>query len=225
MRILLAALLVAFTALVGAPVRAADLPELEIPEVDYGLQGGMYLRGSVAGNLLWSQQHVDTSGCTCLPPTGPGYGYSLGAGFGYEFGNGLRVDGTIDYLQNDGLTDGTNTLHLRSAIALANIYYDFPLSGDGAAAGGFGGYIGAGAGTAYYWTHVTGPAPTPADGSGWTPAVAAMAGVTYDAGSWVADLGYRLLYLPKISNYVPGDTFYLNDNTVHEIRGTVRYRF
>ena len=44
---------------------------------------------------------------------------------------------------------------------------------------------------------------------------------------WVADLGYRLLYLPKISNYAaaPNTPYYLNDNTVHELRGTVRYRF
>ena len=54
MRILLAALLVAMTALVGAPARAADMPEypdIEIPEVDYGLSGSFYLRGSAAGNL------------------------------------------------------------------------------------------------------------------------------------------------------------------------------
>ena len=43
-------------------------------------------------------------------------------------------------------------------------------------------------------------------------------------GTWVADLGYRLIYMPTISNYVPGDTFYLHDNTVNEIRATVRYR-
>ena len=53
-----------------------------------------------------------------------------------------------------------------------------------------------------------------------------MAGVTYDAGTWVADLGYRLIYLPKISNYnTAANPFSLNDNTVQEIRGTVRYRF
>ena len=48
MRILLAALLVAMTALIGAPARAADMPEypdIEIPEVDYGLSGSFYLRG------------------------------------------------------------------------------------------------------------------------------------------------------------------------------------
>jgi len=227
MRILLVALMVVFTAFAGASVRAADLPDypdVQVPEVDYGLQGGFYLRGSAAGNLLWAQEHVSV-GCGCTnKPTAAGYGYSIGAGFGYEVGNGLRFDGTVDFLQNDGLTDGINTLHLRSAIALANAYYDVPLSGGGSAGGCFGAYFGAGAGAAFYQTHVTGPA-SPADGGGWSPAVAAMTGVTYDAGQWVADLGYRLIYTPTISNYVPGGSFYLHDNTVHEIRGTVRYRF
>jgi hypothetical protein len=217
---------VVFTALAGAPVRAADLPDypdIQVPEVDYGLQGGFYLRGSVGANLLWTQEHVPP-GCGCITkPTAPGYGYSVGAGFGYEVGNGLRFDGTLDYLASTGLTNGTNSIELRGAVALANAYYDIPLSG-AAAGGGWGAYVGAGAGATWYTTHVTGPA-APADGGGWTPTVAGMAGVTYDAGSWVADLGYRLLYLPTISNYVPGDTFYLHDTTVHEIRGTVRYRF
>ena len=226
MRILLAALMVVFAAFAGASVRAADLPDypdIQVPEVDYGLQGGFYLRGSVGGNLLWTQEHVSTCGCVA-PPTAPGYGYSIGAGFGYEVGNGLRFDGTIDYLANDGLTDGTNTLHLRSTVALANAYFDIPLSGSGSAGGGWGAYVGAGAGAAYYHVNVTPANPALPDGQGWTPAVAGMAGVTYDAGSWVADLGYRLLYLPKISNYAT-TPYYLNDNTINEIRGTVRYRF
>lgn len=228
MRILLAVLMVVLTALIGAPVRAADLPDypVEVPTVDYGLQGGFYLRGSAGFNSLWSQEHVDTTGCTCLVGTAAGYGYSLGAGFGYETGTGLRVDGTVDYLSNDGLTDGVSTLHLRSTVALANAYFDFPLSGNAAAGGGFGAYIGAGAGAAWYSTNITPASAFTPDGGGWTPAAAAMAGFTYDAGSWVADLGYRLLYLPQITNHAnPGPSFYLNDNTVQEIRGTVRYRF
>ncbi len=228
MRILLAVLVVAFGALLGTAARAADLPEypdVEVPTVDYGLQGGFYLRGSAGMNTLWTQQHLGVCGCS-EPPTAPGFGYSLGAGFGYETGTGLRVDGTIDYLQNDGLTDGTNALHLRAGVALANAYYDFPFSTGGSAGGGWGGYVGGGVGAAFYNVHVTGPA-SPADGQGWTPAAAAMAGVTYDAGTWVADLGYRLIYMPKISNYQAGlgTTYYLNDNTSQEIRGTIRYRF
>lgn len=228
MRILLAALLVAFTALIGAPVRAADLPQypdIQVPEVDYGLNGSFYLRGSAAGNLLWTYEHVDTAGCSCLGTAGMGYGYSIGAGFGYEVGNGLRVDGTVDYIANDGLTDGTNTLHLRSTVALANVYYDIPLSGMGSAGGGFGAYVGGGFGAAFNQTHVTPVDATLPDGSSWTAAAAAMAGVTYDAGTWVADLGYRMIYMPTITNNAVGmPSYYLNGNTIHEIRGTVRYR-
>ena len=53
MRILLAALIVGLGALFGATAQAADIPEypdIEIPEVDYGLEGGFYLRGSAAAN-------------------------------------------------------------------------------------------------------------------------------------------------------------------------------
>ena len=112
-------------------------------------------------------------------------------------------------------------------MALANVYYDFPLSGGGSAGGGFGAYVGAGAGAALLPDPRHRPPASLPDGGGWTPAAAAMAGVTYDAGNWVADLGYRLIYMPKISNYAAGAVtpYYLNDNTVHEIRGTVRYRF
>jgi hypothetical protein len=227
MRILLAALLVALTALVGAPARAADMPEypdIEIPEVDYGVSGSFYLRGSAAGNLLWSRQHISTGGCVCLPPTTPGYGYSVGAGFGYEVGNGLRVDLTTDYLSNSGMTNGVHTLHLRGGVALANAYYDFSFGGD-ALAGGLGAYFGAGLGGAVYATHVTGVG-APADGGGFSPVVAGMAGVQYDMGNVVADVGYRLMYLPELSNNLHGAaSWYLNDNTVHEVRGTVRYRF
>lgn len=227
MRILLAALLVALTALAGAPARAADMPEypdIEIPEVDYGLSGSFYLRGSAAGNLLWAAEHVSMGGCVCLPPDTPGYGYSVGAGFGYETGMGLRFDVTTDYLSNDGLSNGVNTLFLRGGVALANAYYDFNFSGD-SLSGGWGGYVGGGLGGAAYTTHVTGPG-APGDGGGFSPVVAGMAGVQYDMGTVVADVGYRLMYLPQISNNTPGvSSFYLNDNTIHEVRGTVRYRF
>ena len=99
--------------------------------------------------MLWTYDHVDTTGSHALVATGAGYGYSIGAGFGYETGTGLRVDGTVDYLSNDGLTDGTNVLHLRSTVALANVYYDFPLRAGARREGGFGAYVGGGLGAAY----------------------------------------------------------------------------
>ena len=67
--------------------------------------GGFYLRGSGALNMLWARDSSIDDGCGCLETvdiTASGYGYSLGAGFGYETGNGLRFDGTLDYLYNDG---------------------------------------------------------------------------------------------------------------------------
>jgi hypothetical protein len=231
MRILIAALLVAFTALIGAPVRAADLtqyPEVTVPDVDYGVQGGFYLRGSAAANMMWAggAEHYDV--CGCLVPvdiSAAGYGYSVGAGFGYETGNGLRYDATLDYLNNAGLSADGDTLTLRSTIALANAYYDFNLGNGGSANGGFGAYVGGGLGGGYMMTHLDGAhAPTP-DGANFAPVGAVMAGITYDAGNWVADVGYRGLYIPQISN---GDAstvpYYVNQNMIHEVRGTIRYR-
>lgn len=229
MRRLIAAVLLATAAAYAAPAAAADMPEypdIEIPEVDYGIEGSFYLRGSASLNVLWSREHIGICGFECAPVADVGYGYSVGAGFGYETGNGLRFDGTLDYLSNDGLTDGTNTLHLRSAIALANVYYDFPLSGGGSLGGGLGAYVGAGLGGARYWVSTTPADVDLPDGDGWTPAAAAMAGISYDMGNMVADLGYRLIYMPQLSNNAlgPDPSWYLNDNTVHEVQATLRYR-
>jgi hypothetical protein len=45
-------------------------------------------------------------------------------------------------------------------------------------------------------------------------------------GNAVADLGYRLIYMPQLSNNVefPRSSYYLNQNFVNEIRATLRYR-
>jgi hypothetical protein len=236
MRNLFAVLLVAIgAAFVAAPTVAADVPEyyppIEVPDVDYGVEGSFYLRGSVGANYLWAREATYDDPCLCAavvsPVTTAGYGYSFGAGFGFETGNGLRTDVTVDYLNNTGLSDGTYTLTLRTALGLANVYYDFPLSEDDY--GGFGAYVGAGVGVAYNQTHVVGPNAGP-DGTTWAAAGALMAGVTYDMGSLVADLGYRLVYMPTITNgqaaQLPvGSPYYINENMIHEVRGTLRYRF
>ncbi|HVX81340.1 MAG TPA: hypothetical protein VHB23_08175 [Devosiaceae bacterium] len=226
---------VTVAALVAGPAVAADLPQFPAapPPVDNGLGGSFYLRASLGLNALWAHDVTYLDGCTCSvtahSPTAGGYGYSFGAGFGYEAGNGLRADVTVDQLNNDGLTDGTYTLHLRSTIALANAYYDFGLGGMGA--GGLGAYVGAGIGGAYNSVSVTGsPSPGP-DGWNYTAAGALMTGVTYDMGNVVADLGYRMIYMPTISNgsaaFPPAATapYYINQNLIHEVRGTLRYRF
>lgn len=232
MRNFIAVVLVAVAALFAGQVMAADLPQyipvVSPPPVDTGIGGSYYLRASVGLNTLWATNDNYFCGCGTVTNqiTGAGYGYSFGAGFGYEVGNGLRADVTVDQINNTGLTDGTFTLDLRSTIALANAYYDFGLDGrGGSVGGGFGGYVGAGLGGAYNQTHVTGAGAGP-DGANFAPAAALMAGVTYDMGNAVADLGYRMIYMPQIGNgdAAANNPFYVNQNVIHEIRGTLRYR-
>jgi Outer membrane protein beta-barrel domain len=224
MRKLIAAVIIGAGTLLAAPAFSADLPPYtpppSIPPVDYGLGGSFYLRGSVGGNAYWAHDADYGCGCTTTA-TNWGYGYSFGVGIGYETGTGVRFDGTLDYLSNSGLSDGTYKLDLKTTLGLVNVYYDFPL-GD-AGSGGLDGYVGAGAGIAYNQTHTTGGLP---DGSNTTVAGALMAGVSYDMGNVVTDLGYRLVYMPTVSNGASGANNYtINNNFIHEIRGTVRYRF
>lgn len=247
MRRYLASAAAAGTALLFAgPVMAADMPEYpEIPQVDYDIGGSFYLRGSAALNLHWAPEVKHPWDDTDIDPIVEyGYGYSWGAGFGYETGTGLRFDGTIDSVETKGLMitkddggqdDGDYTLMLRSTVALANIYYDFGLGGDfsySSGAGGAFGYVGAGAGVA--WNHAETnspwgvPIPVPTGGN-VSPAAAVMVGVGYDMGSWVADVGYRGLYISQINN-APTDPssegyYEIDNNWIHELRGTVRYRF
>lgn len=233
MRKLIAAAALVIGTLLAAPAQGADLtyyPELiEIPDVDYGLSGSFYLRGSVAGGLMRAR-NVEYVNCGC--GAGPfdideyGYGYSLGAGVGYEFGNGFRTDLTVDYLANSGMTDSNGySVDMRSGLALANVYYDFGFNGQGSAAGGFGAYVGAGVGAMYNSVTADGPGPVAPDGGSVEAAAALMAGLTYDMGSVVADLGYRGIYLDKITNQDAVSPYFVNNNFIHELRGTVRYRF
>jgi hypothetical protein len=223
------------TLLLAGQAIAADMPYyppvIEIPDVDYGYAGSFYLRGSVAGNVLTGHEYYPgcPGGCAGAGPfsiTQLGYGYSFGAGVGYETGTSVRADVTLDHGYNSGAGDATYSLGLRSTILLANAYYDFPLGGGSGAAGGFGAYVGAGVGGAYLQTTVTGGLATP-DGNSWAPAAALMAGVTYDMGAIVADLGYRGIYMPQITNaqIAPNTSFYANHALTHELRATMRYRF
>jgi hypothetical protein len=249
MRKLIAAATVAGAAAIAAPALAADLPYyppvIDIPDVDYGYEGSFYLRGSVAGNLFWTKEAYayecvpcGTPGETAFDVNELGYGYSVGAGLGYETGTGLRFDVTVDYLANEGaqVTKGAEyawragdyTARLRSTIALANAYYDFSFGGHGyGAAGGAFGYVGAGAGLAFNKVEFDSPAGvTVPSGDNTTFAAAGMVGVGYDFGAVVADVGYRALYLPKVSTSVAApDTVWSNHNWLHEVRGSLRYRF
>ena len=244
MRKLIAAVMVAGAALIGGQAIAADFPQpvIAIPDVNYGVEGAFYLRGSAAGNGLWAK---DAQGYVCgacgelteatFPFEEIGYGYSVGAGFGYETGTGLRFDATIDYLNNEGLlvnqgsVPGDYKVRLRSTLALANVYYDFALGGDygyGAAGGAFG-YVGVGAGAAFNKLEVsTPPGATIPNGSNTSFAAAAMAGVGYDFGAVVADVGYRGVYINNLNNGNQGiGSVSIDDSWLHEVRGTVRYRF
>lgn len=248
MRKLIAAILVAGAAAIAGQAMAADFPEyppiIDIPDVDSGVQGSFYLRGSAAGNLLWSKE-VNTYDCACATPATfqsdkLGYGYSFGAGIGYETGTGLRFDATIDYLANNGLgitkgpgtfVPGSYTMNLRSTIALANAYYDFSFANNGygsgySAAGGTFGYVGAGVGGAYNEVTFDAPAGNPVPGgNNVTLAAAGMVGVGYDFGAFTADIGYRAIYLARITNNQPSPSGATWDNNwIHEIRSTLRYR-
>ena len=221
--------IVAIAALAASPASAADYPEYPefptyelppLPQVDTGLTGGFYLRGSVGGNL-WHA--VDGQYCDCVSDfDSPGYGYSLGVGFGYESGTGLRADLTVDYLSNDGLTSTSGEkVNLRSGLVLANIYHDFTFHDGGAAGGGFGAYVGAGLGFAKNWSEVKTGGVQTAYGTSLEAAAAAMVGVTYDMGSAVADFGWRGIYMNKVMNQPPAiaDAYVINNNFHQRIAG------
>lgn len=251
MRKLLALAAVGTVVLLGGQAVAADMPEypyVDVPDVDYNVGGSFYLRGSAALNLHWAPEVVHPWDADDVDPiTEYGYGYSWGAGFGYETGTGLRFDGTIDSVETTGLMitktappappedAGDYTLMLRSTVALANVYYDFGL-GDGfggySGGGGAFGYVGAGVGAAFNHAEVNSPlgAVTPVPtGDNVSAAAAVMAGVGYDMGKWVADVGYRGLYINEINNSPTDETtssyYEIHNNWIHELRGTVRYRF
>lgn len=248
---LVASAVLAAVALLPAAAHAADpvtydypvykdyIPPV-IPPVDEGLKGSFYLRGSVAGNLSWAYQVNHPS---LDPDTYDveefGYGYSAGIGAGWESDDGWRFDVTADYVANDGMaidipagviggaTPGEYSLNLRSTIVLANVYYDFGLGGDAlTAAGGMFGYVGAGAGVAFNEFSTDEPGGDDVfEDSNTSFAAAGMAGVGYDFGALVADLGYRALYINNIENNVAPNPYSIDHTLIHELRATLRYRF
>jgi hypothetical protein len=234
MRNLFAVGIVAMAALVASPAVSADYPTFpqypeyptidipELPPVDYGLGGSFYLRGSISGDI-WHA--IDGNYCACVASfSSPGWGLGGGIGAGYETGEGKRFDVTLDYLHINGLTATSgHTINLRSGLLLANAYYDFNFGGSGLKAdGGFGAYVGAGFGAAKNYSEVS----NGAWGTSLEAAGAIMAGVTYDMGSVVADLGYRGIYMNKVMDQpAGGNTYIINHNFIHELRATVRYRF
>jgi hypothetical protein len=242
MRKFIATMMVAGAAVVGGQAIAADMPYyppiIEIPDVDYGVSGSFYLRGSAGYNGLWAREVNHPSGIpdTTFAIDAWGYGYSFGAGLGYETGTGLRYDVTADYLSNEGLqatiagsanlANGAHQLSLRSTVVLANAYYDFGFGNGGYdAAGGAFGYVGAGVGFAHNDIITTGPGLADTRDTGLAFAAAGMVGAGYDFGQVVADVGYRALYLSDITNDTAAFPYSIANAWAHEVRGTVRYRF
>ena len=242
MRKLIAAILVAGATSIAGQAIAADMPYyppiIEVPDVDYGYSGSLYLRGSAGWNGLWAKEvnHPTGTPTTVFAIDGWGYGYSIGAGIGYETGDGMRFDVTVDRIANEGmqatiagstnLANGVHKLSLRSTVALANAYYDFGFGemGYGAAGGAFG-YVGIGAGVAFNDVITTGPGLTDTRGGNTSFAAAGMVGVGYDFGQVVADIGYRALYIDSIENTKATEPYSIANNWGHEVRGTLRYRF
>lgn len=233
MRKLKAVVLLAVAALLAAPASAADFPHYPpidvppLPPVDYGLKGSFYLRGSVGGNLWYADEGQY---CACVTKfDSPGYGYSVGVGFGYETGDGIRADVTVDFLDNYGLKSTTDRkVNLRSGLVLANLYYDFPMGDYGySAEGGWGFYVGAGLGAAKNYSEIMNGGTQQAWGTSLEAAGAVMAGVSYDMGDIVADFGYRGIYMNKVMSQPANiaNAYVINNNFIHELRGTVRYRF
>jgi opacity protein-like surface antigen len=256
MRKILASVVTAVAVFAAAPALAADMPEYEIdiPDVDYDIGGSFYLRGSAGLNLHWAREvrHDPAwAGQVVHQIDSLGYGYSWGVGFGYETGTGLRFDATIDTLETKGIgitktaglpdVNGKYKLMLRSTIAMANAYYDFKFGDMGfggyGSDGGMFGYVGGGVGLAWNHAEVNLSPDDPTSnftvptGGNISPAAAIMAGVGYDMGTWVADVGYRGLYIHQINNSPtdpvtnPGRWYAIDNNFIHELRGTVRYRF
>ncbi|KKB07465.1 outer membrane protein [Devosia chinhatensis] len=241
MRKLTLAVLAAGAALV-APALAADLPFyppiVEVPDVDYGYTGSFYLRGSAGLNLMWAPNvYHPTATPTTYNIDGFGYGYSYGVGAGFETGTGLRFDVTADILRNEGmratvddgaagpLVDGVHKLALRSSVFLANAYYDVGFGDGYGAAGGAFGYVGGGLGVAFNDHTVTDPLGATVQAQNTSLAAAGMVGLGYDFGQIVADVGYRGLYINRIENTTAAYPYSVDNNWVHEVRGTVRYRF
>jgi hypothetical protein len=179
---------------------------------------------------------------------GAGLGFETGTGLRFDATiDYLSADGASITKPASANFPGAYSLRLRSTIALANVYYDFALGGGGYGGGGHGGhaggyggggggysagggmfgYVGAGAGVAFNRVEVSSPANNPIPGGTNTSfAAAGMAGVGYDFGAFTTDVGYRALYIADIGNNAgPPGGFSIPGNLVHEVRGTLRYRF
>ena len=219
MRVLRSCLLAVSAVILPGAAVAADMPygrgpaligESDPLEEEIGT--GWYLRGDVGFGRATGQTF--TMAATDYSAGGRGGAFGFGAGFGYKFNDWLRADLTVDQVTSFGLKrrigtvacNTTNTCTIDRGYdgtlmpIMANAYLDF---GNWA---GFSPYVGGGGGAAqmttggtFAYTDTTTAAVVSTSvttRSKWTPALAAMAGLTVDLGSGIQlDAGYRYLWL------------------------------
>jgi opacity protein-like surface antigen len=153
-------------------------------------EGGWYLRGDLGWSWLnWDGGEDDGA------MTG-------GGGVGYNYGNGVRADLRLDY--SDKYETGTDpdVVDFSTTTALANAYYDFPVSDIASP------YVGAGIGWGWAGDAKVGDD----DGFAWS----LMAGLNLRmTDSIVADVGYRYRDI-----MVTGE-----DLTDHSILAGLRFSF
>ncbi len=107
-------------------------------------------------------------------------GYAAQGAVGYQYPNGLRTELEAAYRTNDvdTIAAGRATGDVNVYSAMVNVLYDFDISDTGLDT-----YVGAGAGLAYVDYDSVSPAGgSIVDDSDVTPALQAMAGVSYDVG-------------------------------------------
>lgn len=249
--------LLAFLAIAAPGVAvAADMPWGRGPTViserspyQEEIGTGWYLRGDIGYSK--AQAPSFTMGATSLGSAGRDGSFVYGGGFGYKFNEWLRADLTVDQIESYGMKRRigsvacftTDTCTIDSGYGgkvmpvMANAYVDFGNWG------GFSPYVGGGLGAArlissgsFTYTDTTTAATVTtyaSGGSRWSPAFAAMAGLTIDLGSGIQlDAGYRYLWLSEGSTGVIAQsgagasvpsTVEFRNNGFHQARVGLRY--
>jgi len=252
-------LLLACTAVtLSGPVDAADMPWGNGPAVisdgdpmEEEIGSGWYLRGDI-GWARGTEPKISYSHASTVvsDPKVSDRG-TFGGGFGYKFNEWLRADLTVDQIESYGMKRRigsvacftTDTCTIDSGFGgkvmpvMANAYVDFGNWG------GFSPYVGGGLGAArmtssgsFTYTDTTTAATVTTFANGgarWSPAFAAMAGLTIDLGSGIQlDAGYRYLWLSEGSTGVIAQsgagasvpsTVEFRNNGFHQARVGLRY--
>ena len=210
---------------------------------------GWYLRGDIGFSRATAPSM--TMGATSFSDVGRDGSFVYGGGFGYKFNEWFRTDLTIDQISSYGLKHrigsvgcfGVDTCTVDRKFdgtvmpVLANAYLDLGNWW------GFSPYVGGGVGVArmrtggaFTYTDTTTAATVTTVATTdvkWSPAFAAMGGLTVDLGSGLQlDAGYRYLWLSEgatgtmaqtgAGGVVPG-TVELKNAGFHQARVGLRY--